>query len=157
MAGLSSLAFSAGAATANPALMGVGAVGTLVGGLVGAGRANRVADIQEEITVIQNQIFAEQNQVERENLLLRRRQMFRQEAQRLAGARVAATASGSARSSTFGGVTSAIRSQTQENVGRINRALESGERLSGLSQQLSELQSEAAEVSQPGFFETIFS
>lgn len=145
--------FSAGAATGNPALMGVGAGISFLGGLLNLGQQNRAADFQEQsadvagqIAGVQNQIYAEQYQTQRNNLMLRRREMFRQQQARTAGATVAAQASGSFRSSGFGAVQNQIAERTQENVGRIDRALESGERLSGLNQRVSTLQARQAEL-----------
>lgn len=146
-------AFAAG--TGGVGLLAAGAAGTVISGILGFGRSRRVAGLQEDIAGIQNQIFAEQTQTRRENLMLQRREMFRQGEQRLAGSRVAAVASGSSRSSAFARVQETIRDRTQANTGRITRALESGERLSGLSQELSSLQSDVATQSQPSFLETI--
>lgn len=155
---LSSLAFSAGLATGNPVLMGVGAAGTLLGGILGQGTANKQARIQGQMAGIQNQIFAEQYQTQRDNLLLQRRKMFRQESASLAGSRVAAAASGMSRSSGFSAVQRSIEEQTSSNVGRIDRALASGERLSGLNRQLTDLEAKAAEAqASGGLLQSIFS
>lgn len=136
-------------------LLAASAGASLIGGMLGKSRASKQARIQGRISGLQNQVYAEQAQQQRDNLLLQRRQQFRQESAALAGSRVAAAASGMTRSSGFSSVQQSIRQKTSENVGRINRAMASGERISGLNEQIADLGGQAAEASVPTTLETV--
>lgn len=149
MSGLSGLALTAGIATGGTGLIALGVAGTVLGGILGSSNANKAAKLMEQsadlgssIAAAQNKIYEEQANLQRENLMQDRRKLIRQSMQMQAGATALASASGMGRSSSFGAVKGSIDRQRTEGITNINRALDSGEMMSGLSQQIATMSAE---------------
>lgn len=143
---ISNTLLSAGISTGQPWLIGLGVVGSLIGGSSRKSTANKLAAIESKRAGIQNKIFAEEAALTRDNLMLERRRTIRRGEQAKVGALVQEVSQTGGRSSSRAAVNRAISSQTSENVSNIDRAISTGNTITGYNQQLADLQEEAAQV-----------